>query len=137
MGEIDLLDDDYLHPFGITAQQVSNVSACYDVFGNLYEEVGEASATHPCAGSACMIFDDPLGQRCSIDYIAYYDYNPAETHAEGKPHWNTEIRNMRNGEEINRFKPQQGHVIPDSGEIILIAEVNGKTHQQTVSRDMP
>jgi len=133
--EIDLIDDDHLRPFGIKAQQIRNVSACYDVPGYLYEEIGEAKATHPCAGSVCMIFSDTHGQLCSTDVIAYYDFNPAKKHAEGKPHWNVEIRNMRNGQEIARSKPPDGHVIQDSVEITFISEFNGTTRQHTISRD--
>jgi len=132
--EINLLDDSYLHPFGVTAKELLDPSVCYDVPGYLYTESGEASSTHPCAGSACMVFPDPYGQICSIDFISYYDFNPTGRHAEGRPHWNNEIRLMRNGTEIGRCKDFDGHVIEDCGEITLKTEFNGDSHEQTIYR---
>jgi hypothetical protein len=136
--EIDLLDDAKLSVFSVTAQQVRDVSICYDVPGYLYEEIGEASTTHPCAGSACVIFTDPHGQVCSNDFIVYYDYNPGKNkhHAEGKLHWNVEIRRMRNGQEIAlRDKSFDGHQIKDSSDITLTAEFKGITHNQIIQRE--
>ncbi len=132
---MELMKDDELSAFNLGVPQINDVTGCYDVPGYLYEELGEASSVHPCAGSACMMFHDPLGQLCSIDVIAYYDYNPKGIHANGKPHWNFEKRFMKDGQEIGRSKGFCGHVVADCAEITIESEFDGKLHSQTVRRD--
>jgi hypothetical protein len=88
---IDLLTPENLQVFGMTLNDITSISANYAVPGYLDEEIGIARIDHPCAGSACVVFQDPYGQQCSIDFTAYHNRNPYGRHAEGKPHWNNEV----------------------------------------------
>ncbi len=133
--EMDLLTDKELEPFGIRAADIGHVTECFAVPGYLYEEMGEASASHPCAGSVCMGFQDQLGQRFSVDVIAYYDRNPLMNHAGGEPHWNLEKRYMQDNREIHRSKNFAGHVGADCSEITIQTEFNGNKNIQIVPRD--
>jgi hypothetical protein len=71
MYEEELLKPEHLSRFGMKPNDIKTVSANYAVPGYLYEELGVASLAHSCAGSACAVFQDPYGEQCSIDYIAY------------------------------------------------------------------
>jgi hypothetical protein len=133
--QLDLMQEDQLRVFDLDKTQLSNIRMNFDVPGYFYEEFGEATNNHPCAGSACMVFDDQYGRLCSIDVIGYYDYNLKRNHAGGKPHFNTEIRYMRNGVQINRCNKFEGHIIEDSSEIIIETVFDGCTNKKTVKRE--
>ena len=133
--EFNLLDDIHLQPFGLTTEQIREPDVNFDVPGYLYEEKGEASPNHPCAGSACATFIDPYGRHCSVDFISYYDRNSSTSHAEGKPHWNNEIRYVRDGQEIHRTKEFDGHVMEDAGLIILTTQYGDINREQTICRN--
>jgi hypothetical protein len=135
--EQELLTPDNLRRFDMQPSDITMVSPNYAVPGYLYEEVNVASATHPCAGSACAVFPDPYGRICSIDYIAYHDSNPFKKHAGGKEHWNGEVRFVRDGEIINKIRPDDGHILEDTPEIEIISICDGIVNRQNVLRDQP
>ncbi len=132
--EFNLMSDEDLSKFSTTAGEITNVRSHYAVPGYLYEELGEASVNHPCAGSACMLFQDSSGNNYSIDVIVCYDYNPNHSHFGGEVHWNIDKRYMKNGTQIARSKNFAGHQISDSKEITIESDYNGKIHIDIISR---
>ena len=135
--EEELLKQEHLSRFNMNPNDIKTVSVNYAVPGYLYEELGVASLAHSCAGSACAVFQDPYGHQCSIDYIAYYDSNPHKTHAGGQPHWNSEIRYVKDGNIIGKIKEVTAHIMEDTPEIEIISNCEGSVNRQKVLRDQP
>ncbi len=135
--EMELLTREHLSRFNMEPSDIKTVSANFAVPGYLYEEIGEASSIHPCAGSACAVFIDPDGHQCSIDDIIYYDRNPHRSHTGGQPHWNNEIRYMRDGKEIDRTKRIVSHIIQDAAQIEVETNFDGNVNRQEILRDQP
>jgi len=135
--EEELLKQEHLSRFYMKPNDIKTVSANYAVPGYLYEELGVASLAHPCAGSACAVFQDPYGHQCSIDYIAYYDSNPHQSHAGGQPHWNSEIRYVKDSNVIGKTKVVTAHIVEDTPEIEIISNCDGSVNTQKVLRDQP
>ena len=132
---IELLTPETLRLFGMTLNDINSVSPDYAVPGCLYEEIGIARINHPCAGSVCAVFKDPLGQRCSIDFIVYHDRNPLRNHAGGNEHYNTGVRCVRENKTIRSFPSPIGHVIEDSPYIEIISDCDGIIERRKVLRD--
>ena len=137
MHEIELLTEENLRIFGMKANDIKIVSVNFAVKGYLYEELGVARPTHPCAGSACAVFQDPYGNENSLDCIIYHDPNVRRSHADGLPHWNVELRCMKNGIEINRSNEVVPHIIEDASEIEITSNCDGSVDKQKILRDQP
>lgn len=136
--EIELLTEKHLSRFPVKPNDIKNVSANFAVPGDLYEEPGVARLAHPCAGSACAVFQDTYGNQYSIDYIVYYDSNPRQSHEGGLPHWNTELRYMKNGAKIGKIEKEGiPHMLEDTSEIEIISNCDGSINKQKVLRDQP
>jgi len=135
----ELLREEHLSIFGMKPSDIKAVSANYAVPGYLYEELGVASMEHPCASSACAVFQDPYDHPCSIDYIVYYDNNPYQTHANGQHHWNSEIRYVKNGKVLGKAEKKEvsAHILKDTPEVEITSNCDGGINKKKVPRDQP
>jgi len=125
-GTVDILSDENLSKLGISADDITSITASFDFPGYLYPEQNVASLVHPCAGSACASIFTVDGRNLEIDEIFYYDYNIHQTHYDG-PHWNHETR-FKTPERSWREKKVNFHQIPKSEKLTISLLEGNKLH---------
>jgi hypothetical protein len=134
--EIELLSEENLAKLVVKAKDIRNVIPVFAVPGYLYEEANVANINHPCAGSACVNFQDQYHSHSySIDLIAYHDDNLPRSHFHGEPHWNTEIRYMKDNVELGRVPEGVSHTMKDAPSLEIETNCDGGIHHQEVLRD--
>lgn len=135
--EMELLSGENLARFGMKEGDIINVRPIFDIPGYLYQEAGIARIAHPCAGSACVSFQDQYGYSYSVDCIAYHDSNPNRSHFNGEPHWNIETRFMKGGVPFGEVSKIHPHTIKDSPVLEIETNCDGECYAQKVLRDQP
>jgi len=139
-GSFDAISEFNLEYLSITHQDIARTSSFFSFPGNLYPESGVASLTHPCAGSVGIELFTNDGKRAMIEYIFYHDLNPNQTHAEGKQHWNLEMRFTHLDGTIDFpvkslvDKTIPHHQIRDSNEIEIFIETEDGIKSKTIKK---
>jgi hypothetical protein len=131
-GSWNLLSRENLVVLGKNPEEIKEV-IYMDYFPHLpYMEKGVAwSPHHPLIGSGtvCVVFAD--GSRGYIDDIFYQDFNPKQTHADGKPHWNHERRYFLSTWDREKMcKEPEYHQIAKSASIEITTRAPGQAEKQ-------
>ncbi len=131
----------YIVELGLSLDKISEIRPSFvEIPGYVYAELGVATENHPLMGSIGVYIIMDEGYEMELQLLLYHDRNPWETHANGLPHWNQEIRlidqaskeKIITGEKVKIVK----HIINDSQNIeICCLGPDGKPIRIRTNRD--